>query len=416
MRGTCQGVSIAAFCLALLSGSCAVLAQNPSPDWQSTIRELVRDHRLHDALAITEERLAREPSDLEARGWHARLLAWTGDWPEAEREYREVLNRVPGDAEILTGLADVLIWQQKGEEALAVLDRALAISPGQPGILLRRARLLRERGQNRAARADYLDLLQQDPQSREARTGLAALKGPRRHDLRVGVDVDTFNYTDSAQAQSLSLISRWTEHWSTAFGTNTYQRFGENAAKFTASTGFRFTKSDWVNLGGAVARDERVIPKGEAFFEVGHGFRFHGSVIRGLEASYQQRWLWYEGAHVLTLSLSQIYYLPRDWTWALTVTGARSGFWGTRVDWVPSGSSRLGFPVFRRLSGNISFGVGSENFAQVDQIGRFAARTYGAGLKYRFAENQDISGYFAWQDRSQDRTQTSFGISYGIRF
>lgn len=165
-----------------------------------------------------------------------------------------------------------------------------------------------------------------------------------------------------------------------------------------------------------MAHDDGVIPKHEAFLECGHGFRFSWVAVRGLEASYQQRWLWYQGAHVLTLSLNQIYYLPRDWTWGFTMTGSRSGLGNSLVDWQPSGSTRLGFPLFRRLSGNISFGVGSEDFSQVDQIGRFAARTYGGGLMYRLSASQDIRGYFATQHRTEDKTQSSVGISYGFRF
>jgi hypothetical protein len=72
--------------------------------------------------------------------------------------------------------------------------------------------------------------------------------------------------------------------------------------------------------------------------------------------------------------------------------------------------------LYRRLSGNLSFAVGSENFAQVDQIGRFSAYTFGAGLRYRFTRRQDLSGYVASQQRTQDRTQNSFGLSYGFRF
>jgi hypothetical protein len=119
---------------------------------------------------------------------------------------------------------------------------------------------------------------------------------------------------------------------------------------------------------------------------------------------------------VLTVGSSEIFYLPRDWTWTFTLTGARSGFAGTGVEWVPSGSTRLGFPLHRRLSGNISFGIGSENFAQVDQIGHFSARTFAGGLRCRLTEIQDITGYVAVQERSQNRTQKSFGLSYGIHF
>jgi hypothetical protein len=60
--------------------------------------------------------------------------------------------------------------------------------------------------------------------------------------------------------------------------------------------------------------------------------------------------------------------------------------------------------------------VGTEDFAQVDQIGSFASQTYGAGLRFRFTARQDITGYAAFQQRTQNRSETSFGFSYGIRF
>ncbi len=327
-----KGASLLAFYLVFLPGMTSVFAQNNSANWQTEIRESVKNHQLGAALEIAEQRLAQNATDLEAHGWHARLLAWSGRWTEAEQEYRQILDRAPNDTDILTGLADVLVWQHKLQEALLVLDRAITVAPQHPDVLLRRANLLREMGRNEQARADYKELLRLDSQNREAKNGLASLKGARRHELRLGADVDTFNYTDSAQAQTFTLRSRWTDHWSTAFGTNVYQRFGQDAIKFTAGVSYRFTRADWLSVGGSIAHDNGVIPKRETFFEYGHDFRFHWTVVHGLEASYQQRWLWYEGAHVLTLGLNQIYYLPRDWTWAVTVTGARSGFSGTLVD------------------------------------------------------------------------------------
>jgi len=82
--------------------------------------------------------------------------------------------------------------------------------------------------------------------------------------------------------------------------------------------------------------------------------------------------------------------------------------------------SKLGFPLVRRgdrrLSGNVFFAAGTENFAVVDQIGRFASQTYGGGLKFQIANRQDITGYAGYQRRTQNRTDTSFGLSYGIHF
>jgi hypothetical protein len=118
----------------------------------------------------------------------------------------------------------------------------------------------------------------------------------------------------------------------------------------------------------------------------------------------------------MTLSFSQLYYLPREWTFSLTLTGARSGFANAGIEWVPSGSARIEFPLYRQLAASLAFANGAENFAQADQIGHFSAHTFAGGLKYRLADRQDISGYVAVQNRTQGRTQNSFGMSYGFHF
>jgi Tfp pilus assembly protein PilF len=402
--------------VAMLLPTVIAFTQDPTSDWQQQVRSEVKNQQLDAALERIERRLADDPVDLEAHAWHGRVLAWKGRWADAETEFRHVIEQAPDDTEILAELSDVLLWQRKLEEALFILDRASSLAPHQAEIRLRRARVLLELGRTDAAKNEIQQVLASDPENAEARLRLSGLTSATRHELRVGVDVDTFNYTDPAQAESLTLGSRWSKRWSTLFGTSFFQRFGENPEKFIASTAFRFTRTNWLNVGGAVAPNNSVIPKNEAFCEYGHGFQFDNSWIRGLETSYQQHWFWYRGAHVLTLSLAQIYYLPHDWTWVLTVTGARNGFAGTRTDWVPSGSSRLGFPVLRRLNGSLIFAVGSEDFAEVDQIGRFSAHTFGGGLRYHFTSRQDLSVYFAYQLRTQGRVQDSFGLSYGVRF
>lgn len=138
--------------------------------------------------------------------------------------------------------------------------------------------------------------------------------------------------------------------------------------------------------------------------------------MRGIEFIYLQGWLWYRDAHVLTLGPGAIVYLPRDWTWSIRVTAARSDFTGTPAEWSPSGSTRLGFPLHRRLTGNVFFAVGTENFVQVDEVRRFSARTWGGGLRWLFAKGQHVGGYAFYQDRSRGRTQTSFRFIYGFSF
>jgi hypothetical protein len=176
-----------------------------------------------------------------------------------------------------------------------------------------------------------------------------------------------------------------------------------------------------LTFGGATAHDNGVIPKREAFFGYDHGWRIGvNTFLRGVEIDYGQHWYWYVTARILTLRETTILYLPHAWTWSLGLTGARSDFLGTGTEWRPSGMTRMAFPILgkaeRQLEGNLFFAVGTENFAQVDQIGRFSSHTYGGGLRFRLTERQYIKSLVAFQKRTQDRSETSIGFNYGVRF
>jgi tetratricopeptide (TPR) repeat protein len=393
--------------------SIPVLAQD---DWIDQVQTAVKQHQIPAALVIVDHRLMEVPADMEAHAWRGRLLAWSGSWQEAEIEYQLVLEAFPNDEDVLIGLADVLLWQQKYSQALAALDRARSADSQNAEILLRRARVLSLLQRTPEARAQFQAVLNHDPANRSAISGLAELTVASRYDLRIGEEADFFSYTENAQVETVTLTVHWEERWTTGFGISPYHLFGENAVKIWADAAYAFHKNNWVRVLGAGANPQDVVPEREVLFEYGHGFRFSNSVIKGLESSYQEHSLWYRGAQVVALNTTQIFYLPKEWTWTLSATGARTQFSEGAADWVPSGSAKLGFPLFRRLSGNVLFAVGAENFAQVDQIGRLSARTYGGGLRYRFAERQDVTGFVARQDREHGQTQTSLGLSYGIRF
>ena len=174
-------------------------------------------------------------------------------------------------------------------------------------------------------------------------------------------------------------------------------------------------------MGGAIGHDSAVIPKSEVFFDLNHGWKTsETNLVRAVEFTYGQHWYWYQSSRILALSGTAIGYLPREWTLSLGATGARSVFSGTVAEWRPSGITRLAFPLAsrgeKRLSGNVFFAAGTENFAQVDQLGKFASQTYGGGLRFQMTARQDVTAYGAYQKRTQDRTDTSFGLSYGIHF
>jgi tetratricopeptide (TPR) repeat protein len=129
--------------------------QGAAEDWQLRIRQLVQQQDLASALVVAEARLGEHPEDLEARGWRARLLAWTNRWNESEIEYQAVLQSAPHDTDILVGLADLLSWQGRRAEAIAYLNQASVLDAGRNDVHLRRGRLLHALGRQAEAGAAY---------------------------------------------------------------------------------------------------------------------------------------------------------------------------------------------------------------------------------------------------------------------
>ncbi len=396
-------------------------AQEKPPDWQAQVRRYCEASDWPSALGVLEEKIARYPADLDLKAWRARVLAWSGNFAQAQQEYLSILKASPGDPDNWAGLANVYAREGKTFDALAALDRAVQLDPKRADLHAARARALRALGERSEAQAEFHKALFLDPTSAEARDGLTSLHGEAKHELRLGNETDFLSYASANAGGWASIASRWTPIWGTSFGSAVYQRGGLYAEKVVATATAHLPPFAAITAGGAVGHDNSVIPKSEAFFDLDHGWsNREARVSRGLELDYGQHWYWYQTARILTLNGAAVFYFPREWSFTLAATGARSAFSGTGVEWRPSGSTRLGFPLHTwgaaQLSGSVFFAAGSENFAQVDQIGRFSSQTYGGGLRYRFSSRQDVTLASSYQRRTQARTDTYLGLSYGFRF
>ena len=396
-------------------------AQQSPPDWQTQVRKYCDASDWPSALNVLDKEIARSPQDLNLKAWRARVLFWSGALAQAREEYQELLRVSPTDPDNWLALANVLARESKTQDALEALDRAIQLDPKRPDLRIARARVLRESGKRSESRTEFEQALRLDPASSEARSGLHSLRAEPRSELRIGNETDFLSYTAANQGNFANLATRWSPQWASSLGVAEYYRGGFFAEKFIASATARSHRFGALTIGGTVANDNAVIPKNEAFFDLDRGWKLSESrTLRGLELDYGQHWYWYQAARILALNGAAILYLPRDWSFALAATGARSAFSGTGAEWRPSGSGKLSFPLATgkaaQLSGNIFFAAGSENFALSDQIGRFASQTYGGGLRLRFAERQDITCAASYQRRTQGRTDTYLGFSYGIHF
>lgn len=405
----------------LLAVPAALAQQQQPPEWETQVRKWVEAHDWTSALKIVDSELALAPQDMDIRAWRARVLAWSGDLARAEKEYLEIVKVVPNDPDDWMGLGNIYLRQGRTDEALRALDRAVELDPKRADLREAHARALRAAGERAEAGLEFQRALNLDPSSPDARVGLASLRGEPKHELRFGEGNDSFNFANANHDGWVSLVSNWTPHWTTSVSGDFFGIFGANAGKFVGSVTGRLPRWGALTIGGATAHDNAVIPRNEAFFDLDHGWKLaETGPIREIEFVYGQHWYWYTASRILTVNGSGILYLPKGWTWSLGITDARSAFPGAGTQWQPSGITHLGFPLAhlrgRSLSGNVLFAVGTENFAQVDQIGSFSSQTYGGGLRFQFARYQDVTGYVAYQKRTQNRTDTMFGFSYGIHF
>lgn len=372
-------------------------------------------------MRIVDQQVARAPQDMDVREWRARILTWSGRRAEAEVEYLELLKVSQADPDLWTALGAIYLSEGKIKEAQHAVDAAEELDPKRADLHAARGRVFRAAGLRDEARLEFQKALNLDPSSTEARAGLLSVRGEPKHELRLGQDDDLFNFTGANHDEWASLVSQWTSHWTTSIAGDLYQRGGTNAGKFVGSITRRQPKWGAITIGGAMGHDNGVIPKSEAFFDLDHGWKTgETNFVRSVEFIYGQHWYWYQTSRILALNGAAIVYFPREWTLTLAATGARSAFSGTGAEWRPSGASRLGFPLAhwgeKGLSGNVFFAAGTENFAQVDQIGRFASQTYGGGLRFQINVRQDVTGYAAFQKRTQNRSETSSGLSYAIHF
>jgi len=395
--------------------------QQPIASWQAELRSCAQAQDWGAAMRIVDRETARSPHDMDVKVWRARILTWSGHLADGEREYREIVAAVPNDPDNWMGLASVYYRERQMQDALRAANRAVELDPRRADLRIARGGMLRAAGELSGAKLDFQKALDLDPGNAEARAGVESFRGEPKHELRFGANTDLFNFADSNHDSGVSLTSRWTTSWRTNVAEYFYQVFGKAAGKFVGSVTGSLPRWGGLTVGSAVAHDNGVVPKSEAFFDYDNGWKLDRSgLVRGLEIGYAQHWYWYSTARILTLKGTAIVYLPHEWTWSFGLTEGRSHFSGTGAEWRPSGTTRLGFPIAgwasRHLGGNLFFATGTEDFAQVDQIGRFSSHTYGGGLRFQLTPRQDITGFAAYQKRTQDRTDTSFGFTYGIHF
>jgi Flp pilus assembly protein TadD len=408
--------------LASISLSLSLAAgQEGIAGWEPKVRDYVARKEWASAVQVIDRELGASPDDANAKAWRARLLTWSGQLIAAEQEYRWLIAAAPNDPDNYLGLAAVYVAQGRSEDAIATLGKAVTLDPQRADLRVALGRAFWSGGRRAEAKLEFYRALKLSPSSLEARTAMAEREDEPRHYFSIAMNTDLFSFADENHNGGLALTSRWTPHWQTYVGANDYHLGAANAQKAIASVAAKTCSLGAITIGGSGARDNGIVPRAEAFFEYDKGWRLsRRRIARGLEVVYTQHWYWYRTARILSIGELALFYLPNDWTWSLRVSEARSQFYGVGSEWRPSGMTKLGFPIARpkqrHLNGSTFFAAGTETFGRIDQIGSFASQTFGSSVSLQLTRRQDLSGYAAYQKRTDNRSQTSFGFSYGVHF
>lgn len=392
-------------------------AEDGRPDRSEAVesaRVQVRVENFDAALEIFRRLAAANPRDFEARVWVARLEGWKGRHALAERLYREVLRDDPGNLEAELGLADVVSWQGRYDEAQELLAGLQAKHPDNLEVLLRRGKIYRWAHRRQEAVDAYEQVLALDPANREAREAVDALRAETHFQLETGYFLEEFDFSGNTQGQFVELLYQDLDRlW--LVGRFQYQnKFEQDNTRYTLGATYRFFSSTYVRgeFSWAPAGDT-VIANQDYTLEVTQGLHPRFS----LGGSY--RFLNFDAAEVQVLTALANWDLHPKLHLLFRYSPARTSFdTASGSVWNHGGWTRLVWDANRHLSPYLLFAVGSENFAglSAEQLGRFAAQTYGIGTEVRLTPRLGLRVGYYFQNRSQGNREQGVGLSVFQRF
>jgi Tfp pilus assembly protein PilF len=137
-----------------------------------------RYYLLGGDIAKAEETLAEmarlAPESLETRNLKAAVLAAKKDVPGAIAEATAILNKDPAQAETANFLAGLYVATQSNEQAVVVLEKAIAAAPRNTALRIVRAAIANRMNDRDAAEKQLREVIALEPARTEHRNNLAA--------------------------------------------------------------------------------------------------------------------------------------------------------------------------------------------------------------------------------------------------
>ncbi|MFZ9311026.1 MAG: hypothetical protein ACO24O_05955, partial [Arenimonas sp.] len=146
-----------------------------------------RTAQLDKASAIIESVRKVHPDMPEALSTAGSIAVYRGEGDQGERLLRQALSLQPNYVPAMHVLADYLPTIGKRDEAVQMIDRAIALDPLTPVLYGKRAAILEDMGRFEAAKSSYLKAIEIDPDFANGTAGLAILDSYVYGQLDLGV-------------------------------------------------------------------------------------------------------------------------------------------------------------------------------------------------------------------------------------
>lgn len=356
--------------------------------------QMASEGRDEDALVAFRTIAARNPDDLEARLWIARLHERMGHPDQAEPVYRSVLLEDPGNIDAALGVAATLLARYEADEALELLESIEDRAPQNAELLT-----LLGRGHRLEGRTDraltYLERAVAVAPTDERRRSLEDLRLSHHH----RVDVRGFGEQFSGGASDTTggdLIVNWRlgERLRVIGRGQAQRKFSVSEQRGGGGVEWRWRPSTTVRAQLLLGPGNLVMPEGDFLGELDYTF---GPAVWTATIRYFD----FTGARTTFVSPAVAWPMTERISIALRYA---MSFTETRLIQSEVGHSthlRGSYRLWPRVSLQVGYAAGVEDFEtfSIDRIGDFRANTASGGVRIDLRTLTSVDALYEHQAR-----------------
>ncbi len=373
----------------------SIACQSPPAD-RNLAEQLARSGRTVEALALFEQIVAQNPTDLEARAWIARLQLRIGQTEEAEAGFRSILREHPSDVDARIGLGAALTRRDAWQEALDVLLDAEQDAGANADLFAALARAYRRAGDDRRALEYYERAKALAPRDPDVIDGYEATV--RAYGSSITIDGLAEGGVSDARSVSLIAQARVLPRLLIEGRARVQNRDGSSDALGGGGAIWRVNRSTNLEVHAAGGAGNTSLPLGDFMAEVRHyrgAFEIGGNV----------RHLSFPDVGVTAASPLVAWDTGERWRLAARYTYSWSSFDATGES---SGDHsvllRETFRAWRRVDLALTYAYGIESFEDLtaDRVGNLGATTIAPAFRIRLPSLTSVTTTWEHQWRSND--------------